>query len=57
MLILETVLGQFWVWLVLSEVPSTQTMIGGAVVIVPLVIHSYASHGAARRRPAPATNT
>lgn len=56
MLLLETVLGPFWVWLVLSEVPSTQTVIGGAVIIVTLAIHSYASHSAARQqRSAPAT--
>ena len=50
-MLLETVLGPFWVWLVLDEVPSRQTMIGGAVVITTLAFHSYASLSAARRRP------
>ncbi|MGI9385992.1 MAG: DMT family transporter [Methyloligellaceae bacterium] len=39
-LLLETVLGPFWVWLVLAEVPEVTTVIGGAVVLATLVVHS-----------------
>ncbi len=42
-LLLETVLGPFWVWLVLEETPSTRALIGGAVVIIALALHSLAS--------------
>ncbi len=36
---LEPVLGPVWVWLVHGEVPSTRTIIGGAVVFVALLTH------------------
>lgn len=39
-LLLETVLGPFWVWLALGEVPDAQTFVGGAVVLITLVIHA-----------------
>ena len=35
----ETLLGPVWVWLVHSEVPSTRTIVGGAVVFVALLVH------------------
>lgn len=40
LLLLETVLGPFWVWLVLDETPSTQSFIGGAIVVGALAVHS-----------------
>jgi drug/metabolite transporter (DMT)-like permease len=36
---LEPALGPIWVWLVHGEVPSSHTVIGGAVVFVALFIH------------------
>ena len=42
--LLEIVLGPVWVWLALDEQPSTLTLVGGAVVIVAIVIQT---------RPAP----
>ncbi len=42
-LLLETVLGPFWVWLVLAETPSVRALIGGAVVIAALILHSLAT--------------
>jgi len=39
-LLLETVLGPFWVWLVLDETISIQVFVGGAIVIVALTLHS-----------------
>jgi drug/metabolite transporter (DMT)-like permease len=42
-LLLETVLGPFWVWLVLNETPSTRALIGGGVVVAALILHSLAT--------------
>lgn len=36
---LEPALGPIWVWLVHGEVPSSRTIIGGAVVFVALFVH------------------
>ena len=42
---LETVLGSLIAWLVLSEVPSNNALIGGAIVILTLFLHSwYGTH-------------
>jgi drug/metabolite transporter (DMT)-like permease len=40
--LLEVVLGPLWVWLALDERPSTLTLVGGAVVIVAIVIQTRA---------------
>ena len=40
LMLVETVLGPFWVWLVLREEPPTFTLIGGAVVLATLGGHS-----------------
>ena len=39
-LLLETVLGPFWVWLVLGEQPSWQAMLGGGILVTTLFVHS-----------------
>ena len=39
--LLETVLGPFWVWLVIKEQPSIETIIGGAAIILTIATHSY----------------
>ena len=38
--LLETILGPLWVWLVIKEQPSIETIIGGIVIIVTIAIHS-----------------
>jgi drug/metabolite transporter (DMT)-like permease len=38
--LLEVVLGPVWVWLALDERPSTLTLVGGAIVIVGIVIQT-----------------
>ncbi len=48
-LLLEAVLGPFWVWLVLAEQPSPHAFIGGAVVVAALAGHAISS---LRRKPA-----
>jgi drug/metabolite transporter (DMT)-like permease len=40
--LLEVVLGPLWVWLALDERPSTLTLLGGAIVIVAIVIQTRA---------------
>lgn len=40
LMLIETVLGPAWVWLVLGEQPSPTTYAGGAVVLVALISHS-----------------
>jgi len=49
-LLLETVLGPLWVWLVIGEYPGDLALVGGGLVVVTLAGHSLA--GARRRRPA-----
>jgi drug/metabolite transporter (DMT)-like permease len=41
--LLEIVLGPLWVWLALDERPSTLTLVGGAIVIVAIVIQTRAA--------------
>ena len=41
--LLEIVLGPLWVWLALDERPSNLTLVGGAIVIVAIVIQTRAS--------------
>jgi drug/metabolite transporter (DMT)-like permease len=38
--LLEVVLGPLWVWLALNERPTTLTLVGGAIVIVAIVIQT-----------------
>jgi drug/metabolite transporter (DMT)-like permease len=38
--LLEVVLGPVWVWIALSERPSTATLVGGAIVIAAIVIQT-----------------
>jgi drug/metabolite transporter (DMT)-like permease len=38
--LLEVVLGPLWVWLALNERPSSLTLVGGAIVIVAIVIQT-----------------
>ncbi|MEQ1944779.1 DMT family transporter [Mesorhizobium sp. VNQ89] len=38
--LLETVLAPIWVWMIFHEVPTRNSLIGGAILIVALVAHS-----------------
>jgi drug/metabolite transporter (DMT)-like permease len=38
--LLETILAPIWVWLVFAETPTTQTLMGGAILIFALIGHS-----------------
>ena len=39
--LLETILGPIWVWLVIKEQPSLETIIGGSVIILTIASHSF----------------
>jgi len=39
-MLLETFLGPFWVWLVLSERPPGETLVGGAILMGTLALHA-----------------
>ena len=39
--LLETIIGPFWVWLVINEQPSVETIQGGVVIILTIAIHSF----------------
>jgi len=39
--LLETILGPIWVWLVIKEQPSVETIIGGVIIITTIAIHSF----------------
>ncbi|RXJ80844.1 DMT family transporter [Arcobacter sp. F2176] len=40
LMIIETVMGPIWVWMVLNEVPSSYTFIGGAIILLTLIVNS-----------------
>jgi len=39
--LLETIIGPIWVWLVIKEQPSLETLQGGLIIITTIAIHSY----------------
>ena len=48
-MLLETLLGPLWVWLVIREVPSGETLIGGAMILATLTWMSIATIRESRR--------
>ncbi|MDJ0612151.1 MAG: DMT family transporter [Rhizobiaceae bacterium] len=38
--LLETILAPIWVWLVFAETPSERSLIGGAIVLMAITVHS-----------------
>ncbi|MDB3959968.1 DMT family transporter [Candidatus Pelagibacter sp.] len=39
--LLETIIGPFWVWMIIKEQPSIETIQGGTVIILTIAIHSF----------------
>ena len=39
--LLETIIGPIWVWLIIKEQPSLETLQGGMIIITTIAIHSY----------------
>jgi drug/metabolite transporter (DMT)-like permease len=53
--LLEVVLGPLWVWMAVSERPSTATLIGGAIVVVGVLVQAGADPPGGRAQPAATT--
>jgi drug/metabolite transporter (DMT)-like permease len=49
--LLETVLAPIWVWMIFAEVPSRNSLIGGAILILALIAHSLWQLFGRRRAP------
>jgi drug/metabolite transporter (DMT)-like permease len=43
LLLIETLLGPIWVWQAFGEVPGRATLLGGSLILVTLIVHSYLS--------------
>ena len=41
--LLETIFGPLWVWFVIKEQPSLETIVGGIVIIITIALHSILS--------------
>tara|TARA_B100001778_G_scaffold135901_1_gene111990 strand:- start:7 stop:867 length:861 start_codon:yes stop_codon:yes gene_type:complete len=39
--LLETIIGPFWVWMVIKEQPSLETIQGGIIIILTIATHSF----------------
>ena len=39
--LLETIIGPIWVWLIIKEQPSIESLQGGLVIIITIAIHSF----------------
>ena len=39
--LLETIIGPIWVWLIIKEQPTLETLYGGTVIVATLAIHSF----------------
>ncbi|MBI29308.1 MAG: EamA family transporter [Pelagibacteraceae bacterium] len=39
--LLETTLGPLWVWIFINEAPSIKALIGGGLIIITIIVHSY----------------
>ena len=39
--LLETIIGPIWVWLIVKEQPSIETLQGGIIIILTIAIHSF----------------
>lgn len=42
-LLVETVLGTWWVWMILGEEPPPTTLLGGALILLTLMLHAWVS--------------
>ena len=39
--LLETIIGPIWVWFIIKEQPSIETLQGGVVIVATIAIHSF----------------
>ena len=40
LMLIETIMAPIWVWIFLNEIPSTNTYIGGSIIILTLIVNS-----------------
>ena len=41
--LLEVIIGPIWVWMIINEKPSIETIVGGVVIIITIAFHSYSA--------------
>ena len=39
--LLETIIGPIWVWLIIKEQPTPETVVGGAIIVLTIATHSF----------------
>ena len=39
--LLETIIGPIWVWLIIKEQPTPETIVGGAIIVLTIATHSF----------------
>ena len=39
--LLETIIGPIWVWLIIKEQPTPETILGGAIIVLTIATHSF----------------
>ena len=39
--LLETIIGPIWVWLIVKEQPTPETIVGGAIIVLTIATHSF----------------
>ena len=39
--LLETIIGPIWVWMIIKEQPSVETLYGGTIIIITIATHSF----------------
>ena len=49
---LETILTPIWTWMLFAEVPSPRVLLGGMLLILTLLAHSWWRLAVSLRRPA-----
>lgn len=50
LMLLETILGPLWVWLVLAETPPLASLVGGLIIVVTLAVNAWLGLMEQRRR-------
>lgn len=50
LMLLETILGPLWVWLVLAETPPPASLIGGVIIVLTLAVNAWLGLKEQRRR-------
>ena len=39
--LLETIIGPIWVWFIINEQPSSETIVGGTIIVLTIACHSF----------------